>query len=290
MKPDGCVEHRYAAAEHEVFIWRQVAGAHPDERARVDAQGGRRWRGQHDLARPRQQRARQLETRVLLAEDEHPLPGVRLDGLDLAVVIGKLDPRRVGNVRLGDTDGQDERPAAVLAVARFDDKGRAPGVLLDARPGPRAAVADRDRGTLGERRQVRLHLRARQEVGRPVHEHRLQGAGRGLLGQQAVPVVALVRARAALDGGVRLRPRQEPLEMRPTPKHPAGRRILRDDRVVDALRAQGVRQLQPAGAAADDDDRVFAGRERPAGDPTRSGQLRNRWALWRRRVWACSIR
>ena len=163
-RADRRVEHRHAAAEHVILVRLDVAGPHPDERARVDAQGGRRRRGEDDLARPRQQRAGQLEPRVLLAEDEHPLPGVRLDGLDLAVVMGELDPRRIGNVRLGDADGKDEDAAAVLAVARFDDEGRAPGALLDARPRPGAAVADGDSGALGERRQVRLHLRTRRKV------------------------------------------------------------------------------------------------------------------------------
>ena len=59
---------------------------------------------------------------------------------------------------------------------------------------------------------------------------------------------------------------------------------------LDADLAKRVRQLQAAGAAADDDDRVRPGWERSRGHPHRFAQLRNRWALWSRRVCACSIR
>ena len=205
-------------------------------------------------------------------------------------MVGELDPRRIGEVRLGDADGQDEDAAAVLAVARFDDEDRAPGVLLHARPGPRAAVADCDPGTLGECGQVGLHLRARREVRAAVHELRLERLRRRLPREQAVPVVPLVRARTALDRGVRLRPRQEPLEVRPTPEHPARRRVLGDHRVVDPLLREGVSHLDAARAAADDHDGIRPRRKRPDGLPHQFAQLRNRWALWRRRVCACNIR
>ena len=46
----------------------------------------------------------------------------------------------------------------------------------------------------------------------------------GLVGEEAVPVVALVGGRIALHRGVRLGPRQQALEERPAPEHASGRR------------------------------------------------------------------
>jgi hypothetical protein len=54
-RPDRGVEHRNATAEHVVLERLEVARPDADQRAGIDRQRGRRWRREHDLARPRQQ-------------------------------------------------------------------------------------------------------------------------------------------------------------------------------------------------------------------------------------------
>ena len=99
-----------------------VAGADADQRPGVDRQSRPGRRREDDLARPRQQPGRQLEARVLLADDEHPSTGVGLDRPDLGVVVGELHARPRRRVRLGDADGHDQDAAAVDAVGRLDDE------------------------------------------------------------------------------------------------------------------------------------------------------------------------
>ena len=113
-------------------------------------------------------------------------------------------------------------------------------------------------------------------------------AGR-VLAQQAVPVIPLVGATATWHRRVRLGPRQEPLEERPAPEHAAGRRIGRDDRVIDPDRPERRGHLDRPGPAADDDDGILAGRER-VGRRRARGQARHRFAARNRRAWTPSIR
>ena len=115
-----------AAAEGRVLERLDVAGPDADERAGLDRRLGRRRRGERDPAGPLEEARRQLEAGVLLAEDEQALPGVRLGRAGVGVVDGQLDAGRRGAVRLGDADGQDQVPAAILAVARDDARTGAP--------------------------------------------------------------------------------------------------------------------------------------------------------------------
>ena len=81
----------------------------------------------------------------------------------------------------------------------------------------------------------------------------------GSIGDQAVPVVALVVAGGPRLGRVGLGPREQALEERPLAEHAAGRPGPRTAR--RARRRSGRRpyeSLQAAGAGADDDDRVLA--------------------------------
>jgi len=64
-----------------------------------------------------------------------------------------------------------------------------------------------------------------------------------------------------LDAGVGLGPAQHPLEDRPSPEHPAGFRVFREDRVVDAEPRQRIANLEATGPAADDDESIGTGRE-----------------------------
>src|SRR5207245_1240817 len=74
--------------------------------------------------------------------------------------------------------------------------------------------------------------------------------------QEAVPVVALVLTRVAVETGEWLGPAQHPLEDRPAPEHAAGCLVLRKHRVLDAETAEAVGELQPARPTADDDVRA----------------------------------
>src|SRR5207302_11005591 len=78
--------------------------------------------------------------------------------------------------------------------------------------------------------------------------------------QEAVPVVALVLTRVAVETGEWLGPAQHPLEDGPAPEHAAGSLVLRKHSVLDAETAEAVGELQPAGPAADDDERIAARR------------------------------
>ena len=169
------------------------------------------------------------------------------------------DPGR--RERLGHADRDDQDAAAIGAIGRLDLEPVAVGRLDAARRRPAAAVADGDVRAFREGDEVGLHLRPGREVRAAVHQPRLEGPRRRVLGQQAVPVVALVGARSARDRRVRLGPRQQTLEERPAAEHAARRRIGRDDRVLDAERAQRRRDLERTGPAADDERRVVARRE-----------------------------
>ena len=226
-----------AAAQDVVLVRLDVAGPDPDERAscrptawRATARRGRaggptaagRWR------------ARSPEFCLPMMKTRRP--AYVSAGADVGVVVGVLHPRPGRRVRLGDADRDDQRCGAVRPVGGLDDRtGPSVGPLEQARPGPAAVVADLDRRPAPRTSPRFASISGRDgKYERAVHEARLDGAGLGLLAEQAVPVVALVRARAARRRGVRLGPRQQALEERPAPEHPAGRRIRGDHRVGDA--------------------------------------------------------
>ena len=177
-----------------VLVGLDVARPDPDQRARVDRQLGVRWREQYELARPRQEAVRELEPRVLLADDADPPARIRLGRPDVGVMVAERLARAGRRVRLGDPDRHDQDLGPIRAVRRLDHVASAVRRLLDARPGPAALVADGDPGALGEGREVRLHLRSRREVRRPIHQLGLDRPGLRGLAEQAVPVVALVGA------------------------------------------------------------------------------------------------
>src|SRR5258708_18516896 len=210
---------------------------------------------------PRQEGIGKLECGYLFADDEDPLARVGLRRSRVGVVRDVLHPGDVRLPRLGDAEGEHGDRAAVRAVGRLEREA----IALALRTGPSRAIPDLHAGVGRERGEVLLHLGARREVRRAVHQAGLDRAQAVLFADERVPVVALVVARATLFGRERLRPRQEALEEWPAAEHAAWRGIGGDDRVLDAGARQRVAELQPARAAADDDDRVFAGRERAVG-------------------------
>src|SRR5438876_2186612 len=166
-----------------------------------------------------------------------------------------LDTGHLRTPRLGHTHSEDRDLAAVLAVARLED----PAIAVAPGSGPAAAVTHGDAGALGERFEVTLHLRARGVVRSAVHHRAHERAARLLFGKQAVPVVALVLARVLLERRIRLGPGEQTLEERPLAEHPAGVLVGRDRRVLHAESRERVADLQAAGSAADENDRIVAG-------------------------------
>src|SRR6185503_18844054 len=81
----------------------------------------------------------------------------------------------------------------------------------------------------------------------------------------AVPVITLVLAGAFLEWRVGLGPGEQPLEERPLAKHATGAFVGRYDRVLHAETRKRVADLKAAGSAADEDDRIIAGRVRSLG-------------------------
>src|SRR5439155_400290 len=76
-----------------ILVGLDVARAHADEGMSVDRKLGRAGRREDDLPGPRQQAGGDLESRVLLADDEDAAVGIGLDRTQLAVV------RDLGNSR-----------------------------------------------------------------------------------------------------------------------------------------------------------------------------------------------
>ncbi len=141
------------------------------------------------------------------------------------------------------------------------------------------------RGPLGERPERCLHLGPRREVRGAIHELGLDRPVRIFVRDQAVPVVPLVGPRAACGSGRTAWSTTAGAGR--TASGGTSRRAASSaeiDRVGHAEMAQRVRDLEAARAAADDDDRIVAGRERPV------AQLRHRFAFRRRRADAWSIR
>src|SRR5439155_21432040 len=166
-----------------------------------------------------------------------------------------LDNGHLRTQRLGHTHSEDRDLEAVLAVARLEDTA----IAVAPGSGPAAAVTHGDAGALGERFEVTLHLGARGVVRSAVHHRAHECAARLLFGKQAVPVVALVLARALLERGIRLGPREQALEERPLAEHAAGVLIGRDRGMLHAAAGERVADLQAAGSAADENDRIVAG-------------------------------
>src|SRR5439155_24275328 len=123
---------------------------------------------------------------------------------------------------------------AEFAVAGRQDEATALAVLLEAGRFPTAVIANDDPRSFGKRREVRLHPGPGRKVGATVHERGLQGPVLGLIGEQAVPVVALIGPAPGFGWRVRLGPREEALEERPASEHAPGRRIRGQDRVGHA--------------------------------------------------------
>ena len=251
---DGGVERERAAAPGRVLERLEVA--HADGCVGEDGGLHRPRRDEEDLTRPRLQAVGDLEAGVALADDEDALALELARGGGLRVVRDLLDSGDGRLPRVGDAEGEDDCAAAVLAV-RCDEHVAA---FLLARGLPPAAVASLDAAPLRERSEPALHLRARRSHVGAVHLGRDGRPQLGLVGDQAVVVVPLVLAGGALVRRVRLRPGEQPLVDRPLAEHAAGRVVLRDDRVLDAEPRECVGGLQAARPAADDDDRILAGR------------------------------
>src|SRR5207248_5799406 len=83
---DRGIEHYHTAGQDVIFVGLEVAGAHAHQRVRVHREPGRAGRREHDLPGPGKEAARDLESRVLLADDEDPAVGIALYRLELAVV------------------------------------------------------------------------------------------------------------------------------------------------------------------------------------------------------------
>ena len=190
----------------------------------------------------------------------------------LGVVAGVLDARRDWAPRLRDAHREHERLAAVLAIGGLEDVTHAVGGLLASRALPRAAVADLDpRPAPRTPSRFCLHLGPRREVRRAVHELGLDRAQLGLVGDEAVPVVALVLARVP-----RRRARTAWSTTGAAGRTASGGTCRPAPGSADSTacsHAEGAQRRTrpgaPPGPAAHDDDRVVAGRERP---PVRRGR------------------
>src|SRR3989440_1840453 len=253
---DRCVEDDDSAGENVVLVRLHVSRADSDERTSVDRElrGGRRR--EDDLPGPLQEPGRELEARMLLADDEDAPSGVGLGGARLRVVWHVLDAGYLRTPGLRDADREDGDLAAILAVTRLEH----PAIAVAPRSGPAAAVAHRNAGAGGEGLEVPLHLGPGWVVRSAVHHLAHQRAAVLLFGQKAVPVVALVLAGPLLEGRIGLCPRKQALEEGPLAEHPARALIGRNDRVLHTEDAERVADLETPGTAADDNDRILAGR------------------------------
>ena len=149
---DGGVERERPAAPRRILEGLEIADA--DGCEGEDA-GLDRPRGDEDyLARPRFEAVRELEPRVALTDDEDALALVCARLLRLGVVRRLFDAgdRRLPGIR--DADGEDDGSSPILPVR--GDEGET--VLLAAGRLPRAAVAHRDAGAIGEAGEPPFHL------------------------------------------------------------------------------------------------------------------------------------
>ena len=245
------------AAADVLGIRREV----PDAERREGEHRGvhRARRAEHDAARPGQETLCELEPRVPLADDEDALALIALGCVRRDVVRRRFEPGNRSDPRLGHADRKDADPAAVLAVRRLEHEAR----IVAPRRQPLAAVANANVPARRELDERRLHLGAGRNVERAIHELRCERLMLTLVADEAVVVVPLVLARAALERRVRLRPADEALIDREAPKHAARRRVARDHRAPGNPRAgEAVRGLQSAGPASHQHDVVVARRER----------------------------
>src|SRR5438309_1260051 len=92
-------------------------------------------------------------------------PGVGLGRTRLGVMRRVLNAWYLRTPWLSHADGEDRDPAAILAVARFEN----PAITIATRPSPPASVAHLEPGPLGERSEISLHLRPRRVIRGAVH-------------------------------------------------------------------------------------------------------------------------
>ena len=149
--------------------------------------------------------------------------------------------------------------AAVLAVGRLEDEPLA--VVAGRLP---ACTPNRIRSRCARRTlEIALHLRPRREVRGAVHQRP------AWIERASAPRRAGCSSRSARRRACRARPartassRTAVAGRTASAEHAARRRVARDDGVVDAQAAEAVADLDRPRAAADDDDRIVAGRERP---------------------------
>jgi hypothetical protein len=171
----------------------------------------------------------------------------------------RFESRDRSDPRLGHADGKHADPAAVLAVGRLEHETR----IVAPRRKPLAVVANANAPAQSELDERPLHLGARRNVERAVHELRCERLMLTLVADEAVVVVPLVLTRAPLERRVRLRPADQALVDGEAPEHAARRRVARDHRAPGNPRAgDAVRGLQSARPAPHHHDVVVARRKR----------------------------
>jgi len=186
------VDDEDPTAERVVLEGLHVPGPDPHQGTGFNRGLGGAGRGQHHPLGPREQPGGDFEGGILFADDEDALARVRGGILHLGVVGDEVEARRTGAPWFRHAHGENHQWRAVFTVAGDHDEAIAlvPGRL------PAAAESDRYPGPIGEFSQPLLHLLPGGEVGGAVHELRLHAAELFFLAEQAVPVVALVLARA----------------------------------------------------------------------------------------------
>ena len=175
---DRRIEHEYPSGEHVVLVWLHVSRANTHQRARVDRELRRRRRCEDDLLCPLEGSRRQLETGILLADDEDALARVGLGRARVGIVRDIFDAGDLRPPGLRDADREDRDLAAVLAVSGLEH----PAIAITPRRRPPAAVADRDAGALREGGEIPFHFRARWVIRSAVHHRAHQRAAILLLG------------------------------------------------------------------------------------------------------------
>ena len=145
------------------------------------------------VAGPLEQPRRQLEAGVLLADDEDALVGVRLGRARAGVVRDELDPRRVRHPGSATPTAKMSDRGAVLAVARLEDE-----LLASAAAGSRRVPVQRQPWRIAMPVRVANVARFCSISGRdgkyelPSISPGMDRLVLGLVGEEAVPVVALV--------------------------------------------------------------------------------------------------
>ena len=226
---DGEVESERASAQRVVLEGLEVADAHGRlrEHARLHGPG----RAEDDLPRPGQDPVGDLERGVALPDHEHAAVAILLGPAGVDVVRHVLDAGDGREPGRRHAEREDRGTARVLAVRGREDEASvvgAPGRL------PGAAVAHGDGHLLREGGDPGLHLLPGRDDVRAVHQRRHERLVLGLVRDQAVVVVPLVRAGARLGRGVWLRPGEQALEDRELAEHAARRVIAGERRALDS--------------------------------------------------------